>query len=79
MYYGMCQLQAIMSGAVLVRNLGEPRRWKKNFQTRSKMGTIAYTEYIPQHKGFHDLHKWTCGFIQHARGFCTMGMWIFKQ
>jgi hypothetical protein len=25
------------------------------------------------------LDKWTCGFTQHACGFCTMGMWIFKQ
>ncbi len=50
----------------------------QNFQTGRKMGTMAFTQYIPQHKGFHDLHKWTRGFTPHACGFCTMGTWIFN-
>ncbi len=72
MYHGMCQLQAIMSGAVLVRNLGEPKR-----QTKISKQAPKWAQWLIPNT-FHNIRVFMIRTNGHACGFCTMGTWIFN-
>ncbi len=62
MHHGMCQLQAIMSGAVLVRNLGEPKR-----QTKISRQGAKWAQWLTPNT-FHNIRVFM---------ICTNGLVIY--
>jgi hypothetical protein len=64
MYYGTCQVDAVVPGKVPVKNMGGHGRVSRNFWMGSKTGTMAYTGI------FHNIMAFM---------ICTMWTWIYRM
>lgn len=80
MYHGMCHLQAIMSGAELVRNLGEPKRQTKISKQAAKWAQWLIPNtfhnirvFMICTNGHTDLHNMHVDFAQWVHGFSNNG------